>query len=200
MATNLLSPRNLASPIVRQYINLTGVDFHNEASRVALNRSPDALNVYKNYQSSGECIETRPGWSLLGTYSDTIYGMYFFEHNNGYIVIVHSGTKLYKWNNFPSDDPTDFAQIYTGMAEKKSQFIVFQNILYILDGTNYLRYDGSVLTPVSTYAYVPTTTIGRSPSRRRRNVSSCKRSNTCKNQSVCRRWYISRFPSRCNEY
>lgn len=179
MATNLLEPRQLASPITRQYINLTGVDFHNEPSRVSLNRSPDALNVYKNYRSSGECIETRPGWELLGDFNDKINGMYFFEHNEGYIVIVHSGTSLYKWNNFPDSDSSNFVELYSDMADNKSQFIVFMNILYILDGKNYLRYDGSILTDVSTFAYVPTTTIGRSPNRRQwRNVSRSKLINT----------------------
>lgn len=161
MATNLLSPRQLASPITRQYINLTGVDFHNEPSRVSLNRSPDALNVYKNYQSSGECIETRPGWNLLGDFTDKINGLYFFEHGSGYIVIVHSGTKLYRWNGFP--DEQELVTLYSDMADSKSQFIVFQNILYILDGENYLQYDGTLLTEVSVNAYIPTTTIGRSP-------------------------------------
>lgn len=200
MATNLLSPRNLASPITRQYINLTGVDFHNEPSRVSLNRSPDALNVYKNYQSSGECIETRPGWRELGDYSSKINGLYFFEHGNGVIVIVHSGTKLYKWNNFPSDDPEDFIQLYSDMADEKSQFIVFMNVLYILDGKNYLQYDGVLLTDVSVNAYIPTTTIGRSPAGRRRDVSSSKCANTKENQPVCRRWQFDKLCTRCSRY
>jgi len=166
MATNLLNPVKLASPVIRNYTNLTGVDFMNEASRVALNRSPDALNVYKDYTTSGECIETRPGHRLLAQLENEINGLYFFEHGEGFIVVVHVGTKLYKWTDFPDSDSSNFIELNNNivMNDTKSQFIVFQNILYILDGKNYLKYDGENLSKVSDSAYIPTTTIGREPS------------------------------------
>jgi len=174
MATNLLSPVKLADPIKRTYGNLTGVDFLNEASRVALNRSPDALNVYKDYTSSGECIQTRPGHLFLGQLSNRINGVYFYEHGSGVIVLVHSGETLYKWESFPDYDPEDlsnFITLYAYMNDTKSEFVVFENILYILDGENYLMYDGTTLQSVTNYIdtdaserYVPLTSISRSPS------------------------------------
>ena len=49
-----------ATLIKRQYVDLAGVDFKNSENLVSLNRSPDALNVYKDYLSEGVCIQTRP--------------------------------------------------------------------------------------------------------------------------------------------
>ncbi len=50
----------MATSVKRQYTNLAGVDFKNDESLVNLNRSPDALNVYKDYSAEGNCIQTRP--------------------------------------------------------------------------------------------------------------------------------------------
>ncbi len=51
----------MATGIKRIYTDFRGVDFLNEESLVSINRSPDALNVWKNYNDTeGTCIETRP--------------------------------------------------------------------------------------------------------------------------------------------
>lgn len=50
-----------ATIIKRNYKNLKGVDFSNEPCLVNINRSPDALNVWKDYSNADDvCIETRP--------------------------------------------------------------------------------------------------------------------------------------------
>ena len=163
-SSNMLSPRTVAAPITRNYSNLAGVDFLNDSSRVALNRSPDALSMYKNYTNSGECLQTRPGYRELANLNDNVFGIYFYEYNQGTIVVVHAGTKLYKWTNYPSNDIENFEVLFENMNRRKSVFFVFMNILYILDGKNYLFYNGIEVKPVSSKAYIPTTTIGREPS------------------------------------
>lgn len=51
----------MSTGLKRIYANLKGVDFLQEESLVDLSRSPDALNVWKNYEDTqGACIETRP--------------------------------------------------------------------------------------------------------------------------------------------
>ena len=154
----------MAELIRRAYSNLRGVDFANEASLVNLSRSPDALNVWKNYNDvQSECIETRPGIQLLGTIGTKIMGIYIFSTSK---AIVHSGTSLYEWSNFP-DEPTNetLRELFTSMdRNNRTSFNKFGEYLYINDGTNYLRYDGGNLTEVSQDAFIPTTTIGRSPS------------------------------------
>ena len=150
--------------VKRTYADFAGVDFMNDSTFVLANRSPDALNVWKNYtDEQGGCIETRPGYKLLATIGSKILGLYVY--NSG-TAIVHSGNKLYKWNNFPNTpENANITELFTGMSTTtKSVFNKFKDKLYINDGTNYLYYDGTTCASVSTIAYIPTTTIGRSPS------------------------------------
>lgn len=139
--------------ITRNYSGFRGVDFSNRKDEIALTRSPDALNMWKNYKSNnGKCIETRPDVELLEEYSDTIFGLFFYAVKDKTHKMVHSGTGLYKNKNL----------IYNKMAENKGKFFVMNNILYILDGTQYLRYDGTEIKEVE--GYIPTTSISRAPS------------------------------------
>lgn len=149
--------------ITRIYDNFGGVDFLNEKSLVVPQRSPDAQNVWKNYQSTlGICIETRPGIKKLATFDGKINGLYVFSST---VAIVHSGTKLYKWGNFP-DTPqqANITVLSQSMNNSRTSFNKFGEYLYINDGANYLCYDGTTLRSVSDIAYIPTTTIGRNPS------------------------------------
>lgn len=152
----------MAVGIKRNYTNFAGVDFMNESSFVQLNRSPDALNVWKNYtEEQGSCIETRPGYTKIATIGEHILGIYVVNSSE---AIVHSGNKLYKWDNFPNE-PSSPQVLFTGMSTtNKSVFNKFKEKLYINDGVNYLYYDGTQVAPVSNIAYIPTTTIGRAPS------------------------------------
>ena len=53
--------------------------------------------------------------------------------------------------------------LYANMNERKSVSFVFNNRLYILDGKNYLVYDGNSVSKVVDNAYVPTTYISIIP-------------------------------------
>ena len=139
--------------IAKEYKNFRGVDFTNV--EVKLYRSPDALNVWRNYKDKGEGITTRPDIELYKSTDNSVYGLFFYEIGNITQLIIHVGTKLYK---VEGDTTT---QIYTGMNPRKSQFFVFNNILFIKDGINYLEYNGTTCSEVA--GYVPTTSISRTP-------------------------------------
>lgn len=149
----------MATSVKRQYINLAGVDFKNDESLVELNRSPDALNVWRNYEEEGNCIRTRPGYSKIAEFDGKINGIHLY---NSTTALVHSGTKLYLWNNFPSQ-PQNPTVLSSAMNNAKSSIFIFNDKLYINDGVNYLVYDGT-LRNVSQDAYIPTTSIARNPS------------------------------------
>lgn len=155
----------MATSIKRQYTDFAGVDFKNSESIVNLNRSPDALNVYKDYLTEGVCIQTRPGFRKIGTIGEKINGMYIYKKTN---ALIHSKNKLILWSNFPDTPTTEVLK--KDMNDAKTSFFILNDKLYINDGVNYLVYDGT-LRKVSEDAYVPTTTISRSPSRRRRRIS-----------------------------
>lgn len=144
--------------IKRQYADLAGVDFKNDESLVNLNRSPDALNVYKDYTGEGNCIQTRPGYVELADFGEKINGFYIYDIGT---ALVHAGTKLYLWDTFPSE-AEDPEVLSNSMNNAKSSFFIFNDKLYINDGINYLVYDGA-LRNVSEDAFIPTTSINRKP-------------------------------------
>lgn len=140
------------SLITRNYVNFRGVDFSNRKDEVSLYRSPEAKNMWKNYKNSkGRCVESRPDIELVKEFTDTIFGLFFYNYNKETHTIVHSGTRLYDNDKI----------IYSSMAAHKSQAFVYEKLLYIKDGSKYLVYDGTTVKEVE--GYIPTTTMSRSP-------------------------------------
>ena len=145
---------SLIKPYTHEYKAFRGVDFSTRADEVLPYRSPDALNMWKNYRNKNQngSIETRPDLEFVTEYNDTIYGLYFYEINKVKHRIIHSGTKLYDEDNI----------IYQNMAEARSVFFVFNNVLYIKDGVKYLQYNGTG-EATEVVGYIPTTTISKAP-------------------------------------
>lgn len=168
----------MATPITRVYSNLAGCDFSNDPAKVALNRSPNCINMYKDYtDTQGNCVQTRQGMALLLQYLDlskygqgtkemivNINSMCKFEINNKLIVLVHAKNLLFAWD-YPSNYGYEQNQkiITDKMSNCRSSFIVFNDKVYINDGNNYLVYDGENIKDVSEDAFIPTTTISRLP-------------------------------------
>lgn len=144
------------SLVTRKFYNFRGID--TREGEISLNRSPDALNLYKNYKSSN-MLETRPDMELLTSFDSPIFGLFFYEVGSTNQLIVHSGTKLYKIENGVKSELTFTG--FTGMIPVKSHFFVYSNILYIKDSANYLKYNGTTLSNVD--GYIPTTSISRLP-------------------------------------
>ena len=137
----------MADLVSRVYANFRGVDFRGE--EINLVRSPDCLNVWKDYKET-ESIRTRPG--MKHHYgSEHISGIFFFKD----FMIVHAGQKLSKVSN------GEVTELWTGVNEIQSQAFVFEDMWYFKDGKHYLQYDGTTIKEVE--GYVPTTTIARKP-------------------------------------
>lgn len=148
------------SLITRKYKNFKGVDFSNRKDEISLYRSPDALNVWKNYKSSnGRCIETRPDVEQIDTFDNSIFGLFFYTINTVQHMIVHSGTSLYDVD-LSTNEKKQIKQ--NGMKPAKSQAFIINNILFIKDGLNYLEYDGETLKEV--VGTIPVTFINCKPS------------------------------------
>lgn len=139
---------NTGDLISRVYANFRGVDFRGDEINIV--RSPDSLNVWKNYKKTSS-IETRPGMELLSNFDDTVYGLFFYKD----LMIVHSGTKLYKVT------PNSQTTLFTGVREAISDAFIFNDIWYFKDGKNFIQYDGIEVKEIE--GYVPTTSIGRTP-------------------------------------
>lgn len=138
--------------VPRIYANFRGADFRGE--EINLVRSPDCLNVWKDYKET-ESIRTRPEMELLESFDNTVWGVFFYKD----MLLVHSGTKLYKVVN------GNKTEIFSGLKEAVSNAFVYESAWYFKDGKHYLQYDGNTIKTVDgDEAYVPTTSIARKPS------------------------------------
>ncbi len=145
--------------IRRVYADLAGVDISRQPSDVSPSRSPDALNVYKDYSSAlGRAVQTRPGFVLTAAAEGRIYGI----HSLGAHTLIHHGSKLSRAENWP-DTVSSFTDMNIVMNEADSVSFLFGGRLYILDGLNYLVYDGESVAAVRDSAFVPTTRISADP-------------------------------------
>ena len=142
--------------IIRKYSKFHGVDFSN--SEVNYYRSPNAKNMWKNYEDGS--IETRPGMKLLDTFGNRIYGLFFLNKDDVLHVLIHAGTKLLKWTNYPNT-PAETAELYTGMNVRESNSFIFNETLFIMDGINYLEYDGASVKQV--VGTIPITSYWKNP-------------------------------------
>ncbi len=134
----------MAEIVSRIYANFRGADFRGEEINLA--RSPDCLNVWKDYKET-DSIRTRPGMEKRLAFDAPVYGIFFYAGR----MIIHSGTKLYDGERV----------IFEGAAERTSDGFVYGETWYFKDGKNYLKYDGESVSAV--VGFIPTTTIGRKP-------------------------------------
>lgn len=139
--------------IPRVYNSFRGVDFRGE--EINLVRSPDSLNMWKDYKET-ESIRTRPELEGFASFSTPVWGVFFYKVGNTEMMLVHSGTTLYKLVD------GNIETLYTGLNPRRSQSFIYNNIWYFKDGINYLQYDGQTIGEV--VGHVPTTSIGRRPS------------------------------------
>lgn len=142
--------------ITRIYNNFRGVDFTDK--NVVLQRSPDALNMWKNYRKLGKSIQTRPAMELFKQMDNSVYGLFFYTISTVEHMIIHCGVSLYDYNMSTEEMKTIKSK---GMNPKRSESFIFNNIFYIKDGINYLEYDGETCKEVE--GYIPTTTNSRAP-------------------------------------
>lgn len=166
----------MANMMTRLYSNLKGCDFTNDPAKVSLNRSPNCINMYKDYENTeGNCIQTRPGLTPMfetnarkylvvskKNYVCRVNGIFVFKKGNQKQILFHINDSLYA-SDYPLQDYYFENKLSENMNDEKSSFVVFDNKLYINDGKNYLVYDGEKLKNVSEDAFIPTTTISRKP-------------------------------------
>lgn len=138
--------------IPRVYGGFRGADFRGD--EINLVRSPDCLNVWKDYRET-DSIRTRPGMKPVLSFDKEVYGIFFYKAGNTEMTIVHSGDRLYKVVGGVKED------LEVTVNEAKSSAFVFNNHWFFIDGANYLQYDGATIKDVE--GYVPTTSIGRKP-------------------------------------
>ena len=173
-----MSSISAGSIITRTYNNFRGVDFSDD--EVSQYRSPNSLNMWKDYKKLGKCIETRPDIELYQSMSNSVYGIFPYTINTIEHLIIHSGTSLFDLNM----NTKGIKKIKeNGMNPIRSYSFIYNNILYIKDGINYLTYDGDILKDVE--GFIPTTSISRSPSGGGKDYQHVNLINSYRKNSFC---------------
>ena len=180
-AKNLISNRDQYS---KYYGGFRGVDFSNDHTQVSENRFAYLVNMYKDYQSAqGQAVETIPGFRRrLSELDGEIYGIHPFSYRSGKedhsVIIIHAGKKLYSWEDNPtinndfSESEQEPKEIFHEMNLRKSTSFIMNNKLYLIDGCNYISFDGLAIDEVQNKAYVPTTYINIIPSGENANAGT----------------------------
>ena len=132
----------------RIYDDFRGVDFR--GGEVSLHRSPDSLNMWKDYKVS-DSIRTRPALQYFLTFGGNIHSISFYKD----MVMVHAGKCLYTVNGEQK------VMLREGLNDAKSNTFIYGEKWYFMDGIHYLCYDGTDLKEVE--GFVPTTSIARNP-------------------------------------
>ncbi len=172
----------MADLITRVYGGFRGVDFRGD--EVNLVRSPDALNVWKDYKET-ESIRTRPKLKRLFETDGKVIGLYFsggilthelgvednefdFDVDEGYFVL-HFGKGSF--DDFSKDTfPDEEKELMIRDCKSTASSFAFRdaNVDYIATGDGLAAFDGTEMWLVSQAGgiggYVPKTSIGRKPS------------------------------------
>lgn len=96
------------------------------------------------------------GYFLRAQFTGTIYGYHTRKEDE--FGIVHAGTKLYKMPQTAEDTPEE---LFEGMNEARSSSWQFGDNLYIIDGKQFLVWDGEEVKAVE--GKIPTLTIAKEP-------------------------------------
>ena len=75
---------------------------------------------------------------------------------------LYAGDHLYL--TYTEGSMTQSDALFSSMNPRRSTSFIFNNRMYLIDGKNYLVYDGQTLKKVSEVAYIPTTYINIIPS------------------------------------
>lgn len=144
--------------VTRKYANFRGVDFRGEDC--SLNRSPDALNVWRNYKKLAS-IETRPGLKCVRHFDGGVRDIR--KDNNAWHVIDGDGY-MHSVLEYPDRDH-ETEEEYLG---DNGFFFDFGGDVYALGSKLYcgfLKFGDIAGEGVSEYRpFIPTTTIKKTPS------------------------------------
>ena len=147
-----LSIPDEASVYTTKYDKFRGVDFSTDPALIDPSRSPLCQNLISD---SGGYPEKRLGWKQLKAFDGRINGIFRLidvfgtEH-----MLVHHGTKL---------STLAGTVLFSSMNDHRSSCFYYANKMYLLDGANYLVYDGTTVAHVRESAYIPTTKIASVP-------------------------------------
>lgn len=135
-------------PAYLQVDRFLGCNFTDHPANVEMTMSPNAPNMIRDVPGK---VRKCMGYERVANYTGRINGAHFYKGSEQ--PLIHAGTGLYQGETC----------IYSGMADDRSLSWQFGDALYLLDGQNFLRFDGTTVQPAQSCATVPTVTIAKAP-------------------------------------
>ena len=144
--------------------SFNGIDTRNSPSKVAFNRSPNAVNMIRETAGNNR---KRRGYETLLELKDSsgrkeqINGFHKFVSDNEKKTLIHAGQSIYvldeKGNKFRAD------RVYSNANNHMSMSRQIKGKLFIFDGKELIYFDGKDVKKASEGAYVPTIYIAKRP-------------------------------------
>lgn len=134
---------------------LYGVDLTNTPTNVAMQRSPNAVNMIRDTAGKNR---KRMGWQILNSFTgERINGCHVMHLPAGDQILIHAGENIYLWDR----SLETYTTLYSSAKDEISSSKQINEYLWIFDGKEVLRYDGTTIVAASSVAYVPTIIISR---------------------------------------
>jgi hypothetical protein len=162
-------------------------------TQIEVNESPDMLNMQLDSKGALEkrtgfisMIDSSLGdGEITGAYSGLVDGKFLFTHSttlyayNGVTESQDGGDSTTTSFSFEDGGLSTTVQsetkdggsstitpqaIKTGISNSRSRFFAIGSDVYMMNGSNFLKYDGSTVTNIYDSPYTPTVTLGRTPS------------------------------------
>lgn len=135
-------------------IPFAGINLKDADTAIGDGQSPLMINV--NLDDGGKPTK-RPGQTYVLAASKGSGGI------NGYYKELFYGRHIYAWGTkLYSFDGTTETELMSGLTNAKGYFYIFNDVLYYKNRTNFISIDSS-FNAQEVDGYIPTITIGRSP-------------------------------------
>lgn len=169
-----------------RYARFRGVDFSTDPALVDPSRSPFAPNLVSD---AGGMPEKRPGWRTLFQLNRPINGIFEWEMAGEPYLVIHGGDTIYTWKQVEGESPRI---IWQGLNSARSQGFAMDGAFYLLTGKELMRLrenkeEGPLpwCERVKEHAYVPLTSIGRSPQGAGTDYEACNMLTKRRRNSFC---------------
>lgn len=133
-----------------------GVSFKYVESQLNDNQSPYMVNVNADDRGS---LTKRLGQSNVYSPSLGVGGI------NGAFRRLFMGKNVFAWGTglYTQSGTSAPVSIMSGLANAKGSFFSYNSLLYYINGTNFVQWDGIAAIASNVVGYIPTITLGRPP-------------------------------------
>ncbi len=138
-------------------------------------RAPYLVNMYRDYKSGGEAIESIPGFRRIAGFSGRIRAIVGHSVGGRFSLFVYADTSLYR---LPREEDASPILLSDGLSGEDGVFLADGDDLYFLDGISYYRYDGAADRLVRVdgdSSYIPTVYRDGVPYEQRNLLTQCYR-------------------------